>query len=358
MNPIEIRHALHRIPELSSNERGTQAFIKELLSEWGIPVRPIADTGLLAVWQHAGDEPFRLFRADMDGLPLHEASGAAFSSIYPDCMHACGHDVHMATLLGLIQRVIADKPRANILFLFQPAEEADGGAERCLPELAAFSIAEAWAMHVTDEYPLGTVVCRPGILFASCLELDCRFRGKSAHVAFHEQGRDAILGACELLSEVYQRDWGNGAVRFGRIAGGRVRNAVADECTLFGTLRTESREKCRDVTGQIVEMGGEIAARRELRFEHATGAQYPQVSVNPELFETLKKLVPVTSCEMKYTGEDFGFFSLTWPSLMFWFGTRGPQQTSLGLHHPGFLPPDETIERAIEVFWKIALHTS
>ncbi|MBF0500602.1 MAG: amidohydrolase [Candidatus Riflebacteria bacterium] len=353
MNPIDIRHALHRIPELAFHEHETQAFIRNLLDEWKVLVRPIADTGLLATWNRGGNAPYRLFRADMDALPLQEATGAPFSSIYPDRMHACGHDVHMAVLLGVIRRVVDSGISGNLLFLFQPSEEAGGGAERTIPDLRNYDIAEAWAMHVTDEYPLGMVVSCPGLLFASCLELDCRFRGKSAHAAFHEQGRDAIPGCSELLDSVYRRNWDGDIVRFGRISGGRVRNVVADECTLFGTIRTKSRDRCQSVTDEIVETAKEIAGRRQLNFEHVIGARYPEVRVNQSLFTAFEKIVPVTRCEMKYTGEDFGFFSLRWPSLMFWFGTRLPDQPANGLHHPGFLPPDEAVNNAIDVFWKI-----
>lgn len=352
MDPITIRHDLHRRPELADKEFATQAYIRELLTSWGIEHRAIAGTGLLGIWSH-GSGPYRLLRADMDALPLVEATGVSWSSENPGCMHACGHDVHLATLLGVIDRVRTSALKANLLFLFQPAEEGGGGADRAIPDLKTYQIAEAWAMHVTDDYPLGTVACRPGLLFASAWEIDSVFHGRSSHVAFHRDGRDAILGACDLLENLYNRDWGNVVARFGMIEGGRVRNAVADECRLRGTIRTESRERSGEMAETIGRLGAEIAARRELRYEQSLGARYPQVMVDPDLYKKFCRTIPVTECEMRFTGEDFGFISLTWPSLLFWFGTRESGRERVGLHHPAFLPPDATVPAAIETFWKI-----
>ena len=350
MDLADIRHKLHMIPELSFREYKTQAFIEGLLDSLGVPYEEVAGTGILARWEF-GDGPFRLFRADMDALPVVEDTGWEFSSGHEGIMHACGHDVHMTVLIGLIERVILHRAKENLLFLFQPAEEAGGGAERCMESLERFSIHEAWALHVNDEYPEGSVSSRPGVLFASAYEVDCIFEGRSAHVAFYKQGLDAVEGATDFLREVYRSPREDTVLRFGMISGGRVRNVVPDSCVLYGTIRTPDYRLSESAVEELADIGNEIASNRGLIYSQTVGSRYPQLNVNEELYEKLRHLVEVNTVEMKYVGEDFSFIALKYPSLLFWLGTG--REDPKGLHNSQFLPADSVIEKGVDVFWRI-----
>jgi N-acetyldiaminopimelate deacetylase len=350
MNLVEVRHKLHMMPEIAFREFKTQAYIKELLTNLSISYEEVAGTGILARWE-SGDGPYILFRADMDALPVREETGCEFSSRNEGFMHACGHDIHMSVLLGLVERVSIYRPHVNILFLFQPAEAAGGGAELCLKTLENYPIEEVWALHVTDEYPEGTVNTRPGVLFASAYEIDSTFEGRSAHVAFFKQGRDAVEGAMEFLRRIYESDTGEYVLRFGLIEGGRVRNVVPDSCTLYGTIRAVDVSITERVVAEIEKLGKLVADERELRYLQKVGSRYPQLVVNGDLYKKLCRLVDVNEVEMKYTGEDFAFLALRYPGLMFWLGTG--REERVGLHNSKFLPSDSVIEKGVEVFWKV-----
>lgn len=358
MNPIDLRHILHRHPEPSHEEHETQQILMKAMEELNIPCRAIASTGALGVYAPHDGKPFLLFRADMDALPIEEKTNCTFRS-RNDHMHACGHDVHMAILYGLAKRCSEEKPPVNILFLFQPAEETGGGARECLEELESLKISAAFALHVTDEYPLGTLATRKGVLFASAFEVDCYFKGRAVHISMHHMGRDAIEGCAEFLEKIYENMPMDALLRFGMIEGGKARNVVADECRLMGSVRSESWERNEELLKHIENVGHEVAVRKDLKFSISTGSMYPPVVVEESLFENLKNIasvlnLPFVECEMKYTGEDFGFFSQRYPSLMFWLGTRKGKER-YGLHSPYFLPPDEAVNIGIEVMWNLLI---
>ncbi|MBN2253320.1 MAG: amidohydrolase [Kosmotogaceae bacterium] len=351
MDLARIRHDLHEIPEIGFNEFKTQAYIMSLMDRLSVPYEKVAGTGILVKWKKT-EGPFVLFRADMDALPVFEETDAPFKSAHEGFMHACGHDVHMTILIGLIERIVTSDLNRNFLFLFQPAEEGGGGAEKCLSKLEQYEITEAWALHVNDEFPEGSVHTRAGVLFASAFETDCTFKGRSAHVAFYKRGRDAIEGAMDFLRRVYSVDRGDSVLRFGLIHGGRVRNVVADSCTLSGTVRTKAFEISEKAIMELEKLGIEVASERGLKFSQEIGSKYPQVHVDGDLYDKLCSLIDVSPVEMKYVGEDFGVIAMNYPSVLFWLGTgRGEQH---GLHNSRFLPADSVIEKGVEIFWKIA----
>lgn len=346
----DIRHTLHSMPELSNEEFETQKFIMGLLTDWGLSPVKIAGTGVMASWNNARG-PYTLFRADMDALPIDEATGASFASKKSGKMHACGHDMHMTILLGLIKKVIFEKPKINLLFLFQPAEEAGGGAALCLDELENYPIKGAWALHVTDEYDEGTINTCPGKLFAASCEIFVTFKGRAAHMAVRKEGKDSIVGASSFIDKIYKHDFPGAGFGFGVIKGGKMLNIVADNCRLEGTIRADSKEYADEIL-EIIEMTAQEAANENgLSVEVETGTRYPEVNVDEELFDRLRKRFDVNEIAMKFTAEDFGFISQKYPSMMFWLGTKRGE--SFGLHNPHFLPHDDVIEKGVDIFWKV-----
>ena len=205
LTPIELRHTMHSNPELAFQEYKTTELIinnvKALPGSDKLKIYTPMDTGLLVEYK-VNNESFLLFRADIDALPITEENDVQFKSTN-EFMHACGHDVHTSILYSFLEEVLNKKPNQNILFLFQPAEEAGGGAMEFYNTgvFNQFQIKNAYALHVTDEYPLGTIASTSGVLFASALEVDIEFIGERAHVAFPNEGKNAFNAMRKFLDE-------------------------------------------------------------------------------------------------------------------------------------------------------------
>jgi len=247
-SPVELRHKLHRIPELMFKEfRTTQLLLENIQKLPGIIIHRPLETGFVVEYTISPNDSYFLFRADIDALPIKEETGSSFSS-ENNYMHACGHDVHMSVLYGFLKYVVTNKIKKNILFLFQPGEEGGGGAEKIINSgvFNNFNIKNTFALHVTDEYETGTIASTPGVLFASALELDIEFFGKSAHVAFPENGINAfesLILFLERIKEEISKESDKIIFGYGKIESGTVRNIVPAYAKIESTLRALSRAR-------------------------------------------------------------------------------------------------------------------
>ena len=355
MDEIELRHILHMNPELSFKEYNTKETLRRAVIEIGYDkIIEVAGTGLV-IEKKETEDPYVVLRVDMDALPIKEETGWEFAS-RNEYMHACGHDFHMSALYGAMKRL--RNVKKNFLFVFQPAEETGGGAKEVVNFLRdRYEIKAAVGFHVTDEYDAGTVASRPGVLFASATEFDVYFKGVPAHVAFAEKGKDALKAAVSFLNWLYNKK-GNALVGVGKISGGRARNIVPDEIKLEGTIRSEALRITEEVISDMVKQLGELKEKTGVDFAVERGSVYPEVRVNQNLFETLRATCQrlgfsFVECDMKWTGEDFGYFSQVFPSLSFWFGVGEGER--FGLHHPRFLPNDRYIPMAADLLAELAM---
>ncbi|MCD4830144.1 MAG: amidohydrolase [Candidatus Cloacimonetes bacterium] len=360
---IKIREDLHRIPELGFLEHKTHACISEALDRYPDLERITFDVpGVLAVYRN-GDGPFKLFRADMDALPIVETTGVSFSSTHSGMMHACGHDIHMTVLLGLIDQVCTQRLPGNFLFLFQPAEEGRGGARHILGagHLDGFDIKACYALHVSGQYPVGTVASRPGIFFGIPQEFKVTFCGQSAHAAFPHQGNNALDAGVmfyqSMRAAMAQRFSPTDAVVFhvGRMTAGRVMNAVPDLCEIEGTTRSLTREN-RDLISHLIEHTALHASGAfELKGEVEFLETFDPVMNDTTLLKAFRVHLPENVCfeeaPIVLTGEDFGFFTTRWPGLLFWLGAG---VESGDLHTSTFLPHNDCIDVGVRALESLA----
>ncbi|MEN3008902.1 amidohydrolase [Pseudothermotoga sp.] len=351
MDEITLRRLIHQNPELAFEEHNTQRLIVEFLRELGVNNFVKIGTGVLAPVVRAKDEAFIIVRAEMDALPIEEKTDYAFRSKNGK-MHACGHDFHIAAVCRVVKRVIQEKLRGNFLFVFQPAEESGAGAKIIVEHILQwdFRVKAALAMHVTDEYPVGVIASKPGVLFSASCEANVRVEGQPVHVAMHRLGKDALRGAIEFLKGIYNSDWDDSLVYFGKLSAGQARNVVAGEALLEGTIRARSFERVEEIVKGMCELGRMVEQETGLKVHVDLGAKCPEVKVNEDLFVILKNIskqygIECLQCEVKLTAEDFGYFSRHFPTLMFWFGVRESSHIE-GLHSAKFLPSDELIPLA------------
>jgi len=360
---IEVRKELHQIPELAYKEFKTQEYILGKLKAYPrLKIHRFKPTGILVDYQ-GGKGKYLLFRADMDALPISENTECDFKSIHPEMMHACGHDIHMTILLGLIDQMIADQSAKNLLFLFQPAEEGQSGAEAVLkdPVWDNYDIENAFALHVNPDLPVGTISSRAGNFFAATAEFDISIQGISSHIAMPQDGKNALQAGIEIYQSVQQlphivKSDERFICDFGLMTAGSVRNAIPAHCLLSGTIRAADRDRIADLKKSLSAICHAVSAAYEVEISTEFLAEYQEVYNSNALLEDLKIAASQTGvnyqqAEMTMAGEDFGFIAGRWGGLLFWLGAQGKEVYPL--HSDRFFPSEKSIAIGIKLFYQL-----
>ena len=328
MDIIADRRALHAIPELVRDLPETMAYLQKALS--GLSCRVFSPMeGALAAWFDFGAGEAIAFRADADALPIPENTGAAYASRHPGRMHACGHDGHMAILLEMARRLDKKKDlRHNVLLVFQPAEETLGGA-RDLCETGIFAehrVKAIFGLHIWPGIPEGIIASRKRELMARASEVTVDVYGKSVHIAKAAEGVDSLEAGMDLYSrclameralpeEVYR------LLKFGKMTGGVVRNALAAHTHIEGSLRAFQDEIFDRLRQGILDIAGQTEERFGCRVEVTFSSGYPAV-INPEdLYSRVKQAVPFEDLQDPFmTAEDFSWYQRYLPGMFFFLG--------------------------------------
>ena len=372
-----IRRHLHMYPELSFGEKETSAYIRSLLDDWGVAYRyPFVQHGLLAeVSGHDPDGPVLALRSDMDALPIEEQTGLDFASQNKGVMHACGHDIHMASLLGAIM-VLKDLSahfRGKILFIFQPGEEKLPGGAKLMMEEGIFDKVQPdmiIAQHVLPEMETGTVGFRAGPYMASSDEIYITVRGQGGHAALPEKINDPVLMASHMLITLQQeinRKAPKGTptvLSFGKLIADGAMNVIPDEVQLEGTFRTMN-ETWRKEAHQLIErvirgiadsMGGEAL----LEIRHG----YPVLKNDPGITARARSLAIdllgekyVEDMDIRMTAEDFGWFSNAYPSMLYRLGVKAAKtEEILPLHTNRFSAEESSLKTGLTMLSWLAVN--
>jgi amidohydrolase len=353
---VALRRDLHRHPELAFQERRTAAIGSARLEALGLEVRTgVGITGVVAEL-HNGPGPVVVLRADMDALPIEEDASHDYPSTVPGVMHACGHDAHVAGLVGAATLLAQDRdagelPAGTVRFLLQPSEEGvddegKSGATRMIEAGVLDGVDAAAGLHIGGPVPAGRILLGDGPVMGGGEEIVVTVRGRSAHAALPHEGVDAIALAAQGLVATHAAvgrrlaPTDQGVVSFGRIEGGTAPNVVADVVHIHGTLRYFT-DMVRAVLEDVVR-GAFMAleaqgAKVEVRFLPG----YPPV-VNDlraaaavrRALDDLVGVAPVLPQPPVLLAEDFAFFARAVPAVFFWVGAalEEPRQH----HHPRF----------------------
>ncbi len=379
---IEWRRHIHSNPELSYEEVKTAAFIAEKLRAMpGMEVKiGIAKTGVKAVLRGGKPGPVVALRADMDALPVEEKSGLAFASKVKAqwqgkesfVAHACGHDTHVAMLLGAAE--VFSKMRAElagtVVFIFQPAEEwgeADGtpsGATAMVREgvLDNPKVDFVLGQHIGPEIPAGSIQYRRGAIAASGDDFRIVVRGKGTHGAYPWLGKDPILVAAQIalaLQTIVSRelnlvDEGPGVVTIGAITGGNRENIIPETAEMIGTIRTLSEKNRKAAQESLVLKATKIAEASGLTAEVRITTGYPVLSNNPALMDRILPALeraagPGKTIEVQpiLASEDFGAYGARGIPTAYWFLAASPFADRRGpANHSPLFAVDE---RALKV---------
>jgi amidohydrolase len=373
---LAIRRSFHQHPELSFQEYETSAKIRNILDQWEVEYEfPFVKTGILAIIRGDKPGPRIALRSDMDALPIEEQTDLDFASKNQGVMHACGHDMHMASLLGAI-RVLSELKshiEGEILCLFQPGEELiPGGASLMLREgvfknrMPDMIIAQ----HVLPEMNAGQVGFKPGIYMASNDEIYITVKGKGGHGALRKLLKDPILMASHILIELQEAMEKNRpgeiptVLSFGKVLADGATNVVPDQVLLEGTFRTMNESWRKKAHKLIEEVSTDIASSRGGSIELEIRKGYP-VLYNHELI-TLESsrlaeefLGPehVEAMEIRMTAEDFAWYTQTIPGMMYRLGVKDPASDEIyPLHTPRFMADEKALKTGISLLAYLAVN--
>ena len=265
-----IRRDIHAHPELGLEEYRTADLVARKLEEWGIEVhRNVGKTGVVGVLRNGNGQASVGLRADMDALPIQEATGLPYASQTPGLMHACGHDGHTTMLLGAA-KYLAETRNFNgtVNFIFQPAEEGRGGAQAMLKDglFARFPCDAVFGLHNRPGLPVGQFATSPGVRFAGCAFFDITITGKGAHGARPQEGIDPVIVACHLgtaLQSIVSRNipaQDTAVLSVTRIQSGDAYNVIPQSAVMAGTVRTMKPEVMATVEQNMKRLAVSIAA--------------------------------------------------------------------------------------------------
>ena len=353
----EWRQDLHRHPELGFEERRTSDFVAARLAEWGIEVhRGIGGTGVVGVLRAGSGNRAIGLRADMDALPIEEATDLPFRSTVPGRMHACGHDGHTAMLLGAA-RYLAETRNfsGTVNLIFQPGEEGCGGALAMLADglFERFPCDAIYGMHNRTGLDVGTYAVREGAAMAGGAFFDITVGGKGSHGARPEESIDPVLTACHIataLQSIVSRNLSPrdpAVVSVTKVAGGDAYNVIPQTATISGTARFFARDvgsKIEDAMRRLAEgvaagFGATASLDWRLIFAPTVNAPEPTAAVADAVRDLVGDAQLITTKPPVMGSEDFSFMLEQVPGAYLNVG-NGP---GFSPHHPGYAFNDEAI---------------
>jgi amidohydrolase len=371
---VALRRHLHSHPEPSGEEMQTSLLLYQQFSEMGLPLR-MGPEGCGLVVDSASQSAARRMavRADIDALRIQDQKQTPYRSRVPDVMHACGHDVHTATVFGAL--VALDQlERAGQLpwpvtwrGIFQPAEETSRGAQAMTESGALENVDAILSLHVDPTRPAGTIGIRPGIFTANCDAMRVTIQGRGSHAARPHESNDPIAAAAQLISTLYQfipraTDSQDAVVvSFGQIHGGQNANVIPEQVVLEGTVRTLDRQVRERTITHIRALAEGIervtGTKLDILFERGTPSVYndPQLTamVAAAAGELLGADQVVSMLRPSMGSEDFAVYLQKVPGTMFRLGAAGDGARWPGLHTPTF----DVDERCLAVGAKILART-
>ncbi|MEW6220377.1 MAG: amidohydrolase [Thermodesulfobacteriota bacterium] len=347
----EIRRTIHRQPELAFQEFATARLIASRLAELGIPHRTgVGGTGVVAELGAPSAGITVALRADMDALPVEEKTGLPFASQRPGIMHACGHDGHVAMLLGAAALLARRPLPGRVRFLFQPAEEGDGGAQALISAGALAGVRAIFGGHIDRHFQVGEIAAEPGLICAHTDTFRIDIKGRGGHAARPHETVDSIVVASLLVMSIQtlvSREVNPAyptVVTVGRIEGGTAHNVIAETAILEGTVRTTRPETREHVLSGLERMVKAVSQLHGATAACRITAGYPPV-INDAAAAALSREAATrvvgaagvrSQPHPSMGGEDFAFYLDSVPGCFVRFGARRQDLGEVPAHSPRF----------------------
>ena len=366
---VEVRHDLHRHPELGFEEHRTQKLVRNWLEHHGYAPWTSAKTGVVADLRpdRIGQGRTIALRADIDCLPMDETTDLPYRSVHAGRAHKCGHDGHTAILMG-VAAVLAerrDQIDGNVRLIFQPAEEGvqGGGARVMVAEGILDPVDEVYGLHNWPGYPRGQIRVVDGPLMAATHTLEIEVIGEGGHGSQPQNCRDPILAASHLvtaLQSVVSRGLGyeGGAVlSVCRIQAGSTVNVIPDRARLSGTIRTFAPGVTKRVLERVRQIAAGTAATFGVEINVELEAGYPVLINDADCVQAVRRAAMNVVGDGNVSGEglpmaggeDFAYMTQAKPGAYFFVGTGDDDRVTPGCHHPDFDFDDRVIGLAVRV---------
>ena len=367
----QYRQDLHRIPELDFDLKKTHDYVYDILMKMDCEITIVAETGICAFFNF-GKRDAVAFRSDMDALPIRETTYAPYASQHEGCMHACGHDGHMAILLAFancLQEMMDGRsgklirkggvPPTNVLLIFQPAEETTGGARDICKEgiLEQYNVRRIFGFHLWPFLDKGVISSISGPMMSKSSEINIDIEGKSSHCTAAGEGIDALYIGSQYLLQLYAMpEIGEdkpSILKFGKMESGDVRNAISSHTRLEGTLRCLYLETFDTIIGKMEEYAHMMEEAYNCKFNVYHSPGYPPVTNDDRLYVRAASILsdldfrPLDKPTM--IAEDFSFYQQEVPGLFMFLGTG----TGIPLHSSNFDFDEEILAKGVESYLRL-----
>lgn len=352
----KFRRDLHQIPELELVLPKTKQYVLDALDGLDCQIESPIESSVVAFFNNDKANTIA-FRSDMDALPVQEMTDISFKSKHQGCMHACGHDGHMALLLEFahVLNTFYKELSCNVLLIFQPGEESPGGAKLICQSkiLEKYKVKEIYGTHLWPFLPAGQIATIPGAMMARSSEVNIDIFGKTSHAAKYKEGIDALEIGARYLLDLYHMESQIDSkyarlLRFGRIESGTVRNVVSDHCHLEGTMRALDEDIYQYLKNQLYICAD---AYPEANFQFSISEGYPVVYNDIKLVckiqRFLDSLLILDTPEM--ISEDFSWYQQYVPGVFFFLGTG----TNIPLHNSHFNFDESILLNGIQTYTEI-----
>jgi amidohydrolase len=368
---VKVRRDLHLIPEPAYTEKKTSAYVAEYLRGEGLEVQTgIAQYGVVGLMKLPGPGKTLMIRSDIDALPVTEATGLPFASTHEGAMHACGHDAHMAMVLGAatILNKVKDSLHGNIKFLFQPAEEGPGGAKPMIEEGVMenphvdFSV----GCHVWPAIPEKTIGVKAGRLMAAMDRFDIRIIGKGGHGAMPHLCVDAlevgtqVVNALQRIASRHMNPLSPTVVTVGSFQAGTTFNVIPGEAEMCGTTRTFDRDIWASWPERVEKIVRGVCESMGAEYELKYSQGYPPLLNDESMAEVVRKCARdvvgeegVIEPEETMGGEDMAFYLEKSKGCFFFLGVG--REGCAPLHNPKFDLNEDVLLTGVETYCRIAL---
>lgn len=364
---VELRRDLHMYPELSFQEVNTPRKIAEFLTDMGLEVRTgVGGNGVVGMLRGGKPGKTVALRADFDALPIQDEKDVPYKSRIPGVMHACGHDIHTAALLGVV-KVLSEARESiegNVVFIHQFAEEVlPGGAKQMIEDGCLDGVDVIYGAHVSSDHPVGTVGVKEGYIMAAADSFEIEISGKGGHGAYPHKSVDSLVVGCQLvlnLQQIVSRrvdPLKSAVVTVGTIQGGQAFNVIPQSIKITGTVRTfdaEVRDLIEESIGQLTKSTCEGSGATATYTYHRG---YPALWNHPEETKRVEDLANrisgeenVRHLDPRMGGEDFAYYLQKVPGTFFFAGGGNPE---IGATYPHHHPNFDVDERSMQSIGKL-----